>query len=100
LTAVGSYTDSASYYGTYDQSGDVYNWESTVVSSDYPVLRGGFWNNVSNSLASSARNDFFPTDPGLNIGFRVASVPEPNSLMLILAAVAGLALIRGKPFKL
>jgi formylglycine-generating enzyme required for sulfatase activity len=100
LTAVGSYTDSASYYGTYDQSGDVYNWESTVVSSDYPVVRGGFWDFNSGHLASSGRFYDDPAHTFDDVGFRVASVPEPNSLMLILAAVAGLALIRGKPFKL
>ncbi len=101
LTAVGSFTDSASYYGTFDQSGDVFNWIDTTVDSDYPVLRGGDWDNLSNALSSSYRNfDLNPTLTVNYLGFRVASIPEPNSIMLILAGVAGLALMRGKPFKL
>ena len=101
LTAVGSFSGSASYYGTYDQSGDVYNWEATTVGSQYPVIRGGGWGDpgtlyVSSSFWSSTD----PTDGNVGIGFRVASVPEPNSIMLMLAGVAGLALMRGKPFKL
>ena len=99
LTAVGSFTGSKSYYGTYDQSGDVYNWEATTVSSQYPVLRGGNWDDVSNDLSSSNRGSYYPTNEHDTIGFRVASVPEPNSIMLILAGVAGLALMRGKTRK-
>jgi len=102
LTAVGSFTDSASYYGTFDQSGDVDNWISTIVDPDYPVLRGGIWAGEGGppSLSSSVQGSF---DPSLGLdygGFRVASIPEPNSFMLILAAVTGLALMRGKSFKL
>jgi formylglycine-generating enzyme required for sulfatase activity len=59
LTAVGSFTDSASYYGTFDQSGDVYNWEATT--SPYPVLRGGYWNYDSSIMSSSARYGDLPS---------------------------------------
>jgi formylglycine-generating enzyme required for sulfatase activity len=101
LTAVGSFTDSASYYGTFDQSGDVFNWNSTIVDSD-PVLRGGNWSySTADSVSSSYRYlSTNPTNEDYSIGFRVASIPEPNSIMLILAGVAGLALMRCKPFKL
>jgi formylglycine-generating enzyme required for sulfatase activity len=100
LTAVRSFTGSSSYYGTYDQSGDVYNWEATAVSSEYLVLRGGDWGNGSANLASSYRPNVGASFEYYNSGFRVATVPEPNSSMLILAGVAGLAFMRGKPFKL
>ena len=40
LTAVGAYTDSASYYGTYDQGGNVWEWNDTIISSARG-LRGG-----------------------------------------------------------
>jgi formylglycine-generating enzyme required for sulfatase activity len=101
LTAVGSFTDSASYYGTFDQSGDVFNWNSTIVDSDYPVLRGGNWY-LSNAYAvsSSSRSYGNPTYENDDSGFRVASIPEPNSIMLIFAAIIGLAMMRRKPFKL
>ena len=101
LTAVGSFTDSASYYGTFDQTGDVFNWNSTVVSSSYPVLRGGSWFNIADNSSSSYRGYGFPSNEYYGtIGFRVASIPEPSSLMLMLAGVAGVAMMRRKPFKL
>lgn len=100
LTPVGSFTNSASYYETYDQSGDVFNWISTTIDSEYPALRGGAWYNLADYLTSSNRDDDDPTIESSYIGFRVASVPEPNSLMLTLTGVAGLAVLRGKPLKL
>ena len=101
LTAVGSFTGSKSYYGTFDQSGDVFNWNSTIVDSDFPVLRGGFWGDGdADSVSSSDRNDDDPAAGDYYTGFRVASIPEPNSIMLIFAAIIGLAIMRCKPFKL
>jgi len=42
-------------------------------------------------LASSNRGDNYPTSEGSYIGFRVASVPEPGSLiMTAMIAVTGL----------
>jgi len=102
LTAVGSLTDSASYYGTFDQSGDVFNWIDTIVDSDDPVLRGGAWGLGSGYLSSSDRY-VGGAPPGAQfdvIGFRVATIPEPNSTMLILATATGLALMRRKLSKL
>ncbi len=40
---------------------------------DYPVLRGGNWNNNANNMSSSNRNNDNPTNENNNIGFRVAS---------------------------
>jgi len=100
LTPVGSFTNSMSYYGTYDQSGDVWNWTSTVVSSLYPVLRGGEWsgNGTPYDQSSFFRDHYdSPTVEFDSFGFRVASVPEPNSIMLMVAGVAGLGLMRGRP---
>jgi len=99
LTPVGSFSGSASYYGTYDQSGDVYNWNDTLYDDQGDrVLHGGYWyDDNSLYLSSSIRYGDDPSSQGSNVGFRVGSIPEPNSPMLILAGVAGLALMRGKP---
>jgi formylglycine-generating enzyme required for sulfatase activity len=104
LTAVGSFTGSQSYYGTYDQSGDVANWESTPLSNTTTVLRGAGWAALSAlALSSSTRSYDVPTFEYDTVGFRVASdlapVPEPNSVMLMLAGIAGFAAIRGKRSK-
>ncbi|MDQ7826332.1 MAG: SUMF1/EgtB/PvdO family nonheme iron enzyme [Candidatus Eremiobacteraeota bacterium] len=44
LTDVGAYTDSASYYGTFDQLGNVYEWNDlTGESAGARGLRGSCW---------------------------------------------------------
>jgi sulfatase modifying factor 1 len=99
LTAVGSFTGSKSYYGTFDQSGDVFNLIDTTLESDYPVLRGGDWLLDAEGVSSSARNDANPSGEYGGVGFRVASIPEPNSLIFILAGAVSLTLTQGKRFK-
>ena len=93
-------------YGTQGQTGNVWQWAETdysdpTNSSDSArVIRGGGWNDGSGALASSFRNGGGPSATFNGFGFRVASVPEPNSIMLMVAGALGLALMRGKPFKL
>jgi len=100
LTAVGSFTGSESYYGTYDQSGDVWNWMSTTEGSQYVWLRGGFWNvsdDVGGVSSFNRSGGYDPTDESAGLGFRVASeataVPEPSSwaMMVIGVGLYGLA---------
>ena len=83
LTAVGSFTNSASAYGTFDQAGEVYNWDDAVIGGSYRGIRGGLWNSGSSILTSSYRNNNNPTFEDSYTGFRVANAPEPSSLMLI-----------------
>ena len=77
LTPVGAFTSSASYYGTYDQAGDVWNWTSTIIlSSQSPVARGGSWQLDVRRLSSSFRNSVFhPSVAAGLFGFRVAKYP-------------------------
>jgi formylglycine-generating enzyme len=80
VTTVGSAGPlSASFYGTFDQGGNVWEWNEAVISSSFRGLRGGSWNDVSvfSNLAASVRSDHFPTYENFNIGFRVASNPAP-----------------------
>lgn len=94
LTDAGAYTDSASYYGTFDQGGNVWEWNDTIISSDRG-LRGGAWDLVELNLQASSRYSDEPTYDDINIGFRVATVPEPTvSVSLMLAG--GLLLARRK----
>ena len=99
LTAVGSFTNSASAYGTYDQAGDVWTWNDAVISGVGRGLRGGNWRDTdSGNLASSARLLNDPAVEGISVGFRVANAPEPNSLMLLGLGGIILASVRRKPF--
>jgi len=61
LTPVGYFSTSPSYYGTFDQSGDVWNWNDAIISGSFRGLRGGYWLDNSSYLASSYRYDYSPT---------------------------------------
>ena len=109
-TDVGAYTGSTSFYGTFDQAGNVWEWnENLVASSTARRIRGGSFSVSAFSSSALVRNLNTPAFEGDFIGFRVASrsVPEPSSLCLILGllgvgslrrnrrrAVAGLATVQ------
>jgi formylglycine-generating enzyme required for sulfatase activity len=92
LTPVGAFAASPGPYGTFDQGGDVFQWNETAVGSSSRGLRGGNWGSTycdSSVLASSFRY-YYPPEASasyedISIGFRVASVPEPGSISLVLA---------------
>lgn len=87
LTDVGAYTASASPYGTFDQAGDVFEWNETVDAGSLlsRYLRGGAWDFNSDLLPSSFRTlSAYPADTVNDIGFRVATVPEPDATALTL----------------
>lgn len=87
LTDVGTYSDYASYYGTFDQGGNVWEWNDELVVSFTRGLRGGSFDldfDVDD-LKSSTRASIGPTDEGDYIGFRVSSlgpIPEPSTCVL------------------
>ena len=96
-TPVGAFTNSASYYGTYDQAGDVLNWNDAVIGGAYRGLRGGDWRGDSSFLAASSRLELRPEQVDYSTGFRVANAPEPNSVMLIGLGTIVMASLRRKP---
>jgi formylglycine-generating enzyme len=83
LTDVGAYTSSPSYYGTFDQGGNVYEWNETVVNSSIRGLRGGAWDTTFSNLQASIRGGLSPTSEYGYIGFRLASIPEPATAALL-----------------
>lgn len=97
LTTVGSAgIGSASYYGTWDQSGNVWEWSETLLASTFRCLRGGSWSNPSRTSGQfSCTISSQPGNEGTNnIGFRIASVPEPGNSMLIALATSVLLVRR------
>jgi sulfatase modifying factor 1 len=73
LTPGGAYTGSASYYGTFDQGGNVFEWNDAVILASHRGLRGGAWAYPESDLRSSPRyNDVLPTNESHVVGFRVA----------------------------
>jgi formylglycine-generating enzyme required for sulfatase activity len=85
LTPVGVFADSPSAYGTYDQGGDVFQWNEANIDGVYRGGRGGDWFDTEESsvLASSSRGGTYPSNEDIYCGFRVASVPEPGSITLL-----------------
>jgi sulfatase modifying factor 1 len=95
-TLVGDFENSGSAFGTFDQGGNLQEWtESAATGSGsfaaWGAWRGGTWNAYSDGLLASFRGLDFPTSERSYVGFRVASVPEPGSItMLLCAAIGGL----------
>ena len=93
LTEVGAYALSASPYGTFDQGGNVSEWNEELTSlRDGRVfvrgVRDGSWGAASHNLLSSSRTQASPAGQNNSLGFRVAArIPEPTSSALALAAI-------------
>jgi formylglycine-generating enzyme len=90
LTEVGEYTLTRSAYGTFDQTGNVFQWNETFFpgSQDFRGSRGGAWWWSSNYLPASYRN--YAGGTGFGQGLRIVVVPEPSALALVGVAAVGL----------
>jgi formylglycine-generating enzyme required for sulfatase activity len=92
LTDVGAFTNSASFYGTFDQSGNVFQWNDLRgAAGSSRGLRGGDWTSGASNLSSSFGGASAPSLEGTGIGFRLASpvaVPEPSTYAMALAGLA------------
>ena len=97
LTDVGAFTNSASFYGTFDQSGNVFQWNDLDgLPGSSRGLRGGDWTVQASALSSSFRVEFDPSYEDAITGFRLASpvaVPEPSTWAM---GAGGLACVAGR----
>jgi formylglycine-generating enzyme required for sulfatase activity len=78
VTTVGSAgPGSASFYGTFDQGGNVFEWNETLIAGFLRgIIGGSLADNVEFMQASAVNNNFVPSGEAFSIGFRVAS-PVP-----------------------
>jgi formylglycine-generating enzyme len=93
VTDVGAYMGSASPNGTFDQGGNVSEWNEEIVGGSDRGFRGGSWLDVASGLAASGPpGGADPSNESGFVGFRVASlVPEPSTSLPAVIALAGLA---------
>jgi len=82
-TNVGSYTGSASSNGTYDQGGNVYEWNEAIISAAFRGIRGGSYSNSSARFQSDNRQNTSPAGEFADTGFRLVYVPEPGTAVLL-----------------
>jgi formylglycine-generating enzyme required for sulfatase activity len=86
-TEFGEFENSQSPYGTFDQAGNLWEWTEAILDGSSRGLRGGSFSSFAYSLRAADRYSGNPTGEFINVGFRVASVPEPNTAVL---AIVGL----------
>ena len=76
-TDVGAYREAYTYYGTYDQGGNVQEWTEEIVFLTNRRLRGGSWI-YNEAYTGSDDLEFDTADYDAEaIGFRVAALAEP-----------------------
>lgn len=93
LSDVGAFTNSASYYGTFDQTGNVYQWTDLNGGATASALpqRGGSWHDTGGSFVVSS--SYAPANQSTDYenfttGFRLVSpVPEPSTFILTAGAM-------------
>jgi hypothetical protein len=78
-TEVGEHENSSSPYGTYDQGGNVWEWNEAIIEhSNDRGYRGGSFTVGEWGLESWYRTWLNPTSSNHELGFRVAEIPEPT----------------------
>jgi formylglycine-generating enzyme required for sulfatase activity len=91
FTDVGSYTGSASPYGTFDQGGNAFERNETLIEAALGSVRGGGFNNTVSFLRASNQDSTSPAGESDSVGFRVAMVPEPGTGLLLTAGLLALS---------
>lgn len=89
LTEAGAFAQASSHYGTFDQGGNVWEWNDAIVGASRGI-RGGSWLGGPDALAATERFSTNPSYEDRDLGFRIVVVPEPSLPGLF--ATAALAL--------
>jgi formylglycine-generating enzyme required for sulfatase activity len=88
-TEAGEWENSGSPYGTFDQGGNLWEWNEAVFSWPVRGLRGGTFYDNDSILHASHRDSCLPQWQDFGFGFRVALVPEPATVAIFTLASMG-----------
>ena len=89
LTDGGAFSLANSFYGTFDQGGNVWEWNDAV-SGGARGIRGGSWSGNDTVMSAVSRSTFFAANENSIIGFRVV-VPEPSVVGMMALGIIILA---------
>ena len=78
-TVFGAHRNSESPYDTFDQGGNVMEWNEAVIDGSTSGLRGGSYDGHDLAQRAANRSNLPPTFETDAVGFRVAEVPESKS---------------------
>jgi len=87
-----------STYGTMGQAANMWEWMETAAdgtnttTTENRNIRGGRFESESFQIGSTTTQEFGPSAADINIGFRVASVPEPSTYALLLLGAGAMYL--------
>lgn len=96
-TDVGAYTGSPSHYGTFDQAGNIWNWNETLFPDGSRGARGNAFVHGAECLAATYRHRLDPARPGLHVGIRLVRLQQRTKqsaiqyALLIVGALLGAA---------
>lgn len=93
-TIVGEFEQSESAYGTFDQAGNLWEWNDTVISTQHRGLRGSSWGTTGYDGMLASTRDFSSyfgyatsmetSEFGFRVSQAVAVVPAPGAAALAL----------------
>ncbi len=81
LTDAGAFNVADSFYGTFDQGGNVWEWNNAVVFGAGRGKRGGSWASFESNLSASDLAGNAPTEENQVLGFRVAMRAEARPVL-------------------
>jgi hypothetical protein len=76
-TEVGEFENSSSPYGTFDQGGNVWEWNDTITASERRGLRGSGYKWGEEFLTKSGGSSSSPSNQSKGIGLRIGKIREP-----------------------